>query len=457
MSDTLHIDALPDTTPVIETVCPQTEQQLIDVLLWAYSENCIIEVIGRGSKRRLGRPIAADKRLDMSGLSGIQLYQPEELVMTAAAGTPLIEIATALASHHQYLAFEPPDWGPLFGAEPQSGSIAGAFASNLSGPRRFQAGAARDHLLGFRAVNGRGELFRSGGRVIKNVSGYDLSKLLCGSFGTLAVLAETTFKVMPQPRGECSLLLPGLSPPAASSAMTALLAAPLPVTGLSYLPALASHSGNHQSAPLKIMDEGSSWLMIRLQALEPILDDYCRDVKAIIADAVGKNKVAAFLDQDESRLLWRWVGNATVFASPGPKSSSKPSSSQGDTEAFSDGDILWRLHIPPADWPMVIDRLAAGRPIDYLCDWGGGLLWVAPEDSLALAADGGAAWIRQAVAGDDAAQSGHALLFRGPESVRTRGAVFHPQSEPLAALTGRIKKAFDPASILNPGRMYPGL
>ena len=461
VSNTLSADTSSTlaNAPVIETVCPQTEQQLVDFLLWAYSEHCIIEVIGRGSKRGLGRPITVDKRLDMSGLSGIQLYQPEELVMTAAAGTPLTEIAAALAAHHQYLAFEPPDWGPLFGGEPKSGSIAGAFASNLSGPQRFHSGAARDHLLGFRAVNGRGELFRSGGRVIKNVSGYDLSKLLCGSFGTLAVLAETTFKVMPQPRGECSLLLPGLSPLAASSAMKSLLGTSLPVTGLSYLPPLSSRSrdDSHQSGPLNILDEGCSWLMVRVQALEPTLRDHCRDIKTILANDIGK--IASILEKEDSRFLWRWVGNATLFALPQPGVSMDSPSSQSDTRILLTEHIVWRLHIPPACWPTVVERLAREQPIRYLCDWGGGLLWVAPEDpdTPELAADGGAAWIREAVIGEEPGHSGHALLFRGPESLRAHGAVFHPQNQPLAALTGRIKKAFDPAAILNPGRMYQGL
>ncbi len=447
--------------PVIETVRPQTEQQLVDFLLWAYHEGCKTEVIGGGSKRNLGHPMAVDKRLDLSGLTGIRLYQPEELVMTAAAGTRLSTIASALAEHRQYLAFEPPDWGPLLSAPPQSGSIAGAFASNLSGPGRFQAGAARDHLLGFRAVNGRGELFRSGGRVIKNVSGYDLSKLICGSFGTLAVLSQTTFKVMPQPRGECSLLVPDLLPSAASHAMITLLQTSLPVTGLSYLPVLSSRvkKGSYWLDSSKILDQGHSWLMVRLHASAPVLGDHCREIRRILGCDTDKKKESILVEATDSVALWRWVGNATLFDPCQSGALSDSSFSQTGSEELPAEDILWRLHVPPAHWSAVVDCLAAEQPIRYLCDWGGGLLWVAPEDATIsdIAVDGGAGWIRKAVIDGDPSQSGYALLFRGPQALRAHVAVFHPPGQPLADLSRRIRKAFDPAGILNPGRICQDL
>src|SRR5207245_1486639 len=169
-----------------------------------------IEVIGHGSRRAIGRPLQTDLTLDLSALARVTLYEPEELVLSARAGTPIAEIEALVASHGQQLAFEPIDYGPLFGTAPGRGTIAGALAANASGPRRIKAGAARDHVLGFSAVSGRGETFKSGGRVVKNVTGYDLSKLMAGSWGTLAVLTEVTIKVLPRPQTEATVLLHGL-------------------------------------------------------------------------------------------------------------------------------------------------------------------------------------------------------------------------------------------------------
>src|SRR5438045_4268573 len=158
-----------------------------------------LEVVGGGSKRRLGRPLQTAHTLELSRLSGIRDYAPSELVLTAGAATPLAEIERALSEHNQMLAFEPPGWGGLLGVEDAAPTLGGILACNLSGPRRIKAGAARDHFLGFSAVSGRGEIFKAGGKVVKNVTGYDLPKLMAGSYGTLAALEEATVKVLPQP------------------------------------------------------------------------------------------------------------------------------------------------------------------------------------------------------------------------------------------------------------------
>ena len=162
---------------------------------------------GQGSKLALGKPMTCDQVLDLSGLSGVVDYAPEELVVTLRAGTPMREVEALLAQRNQMLAFEPPDLGPLLGREAGQGTLVGAVMGNLAGPRRLSAGAARDHLLGFSGVNGRGEAFKSGGKVMKNVTGYDLSKLLAGSWGTLAVLDEVSVKVLPAPDQTRTLML----------------------------------------------------------------------------------------------------------------------------------------------------------------------------------------------------------------------------------------------------------
>ena len=190
-----------------EDLRPTTPEELKELIAWAAAEEAALEILGAGSKRALGRPVEAERRVHLAGLAGITLYEPAELVMAARAGTPLAEIEERLAASQQQLAFEPPDYGLLLGGAAKGGTIGGAFACNLAGPRRIKAGAARDHLLGVQAATGRGELIKSGGRVVKNVTGYDLCKLLTGSFGTLAVMSEVTFKVLPAPPETATLLL----------------------------------------------------------------------------------------------------------------------------------------------------------------------------------------------------------------------------------------------------------
>jgi len=181
---------------------PRDAKDVEAAVAWALAEVKTLEIVGHGSKRGIGRAAQWDLSLDLSDLSGVTLYEPEELVLSARAGTPLAEIETLLAAHNQELAFEPMDYGPVFGAPAGCGTIGGTIAANLSGPRRIKAGAARDHFLGVSAVSGRAETFKSGGRVVKNVTGYDLCKVLAGSHGTLAVMTDVTVKVLPRAETE---------------------------------------------------------------------------------------------------------------------------------------------------------------------------------------------------------------------------------------------------------------
>ena len=167
---------------------------------WALGEGKALELVGHGSKQAIGRPAQTDATLDLSALTGITLYEPEELVLSAKAGTPIAEIEALVGAEGQQLAFEPMDYAAILGAAAGRGTIGGVLAANLSGPRRIKAGAARDHFLGCTAVSGRGETFKSGGRVVKNVTGYDLCKLMAGSWGTLAAMTEVTIKTLPGAR-----------------------------------------------------------------------------------------------------------------------------------------------------------------------------------------------------------------------------------------------------------------
>src|SRR4051812_42301802 len=203
---------------------PDNASQVEDAVRWALDRGKALEVLGGGSKRMIGRPAQTDLTLDLSAMTGVLLYEPEELVLSARAATSLAEIEAIIAAEGQEIAFEPMDFTALLGGSSVGSTIGGILAANVSGPRRFKAGAARDHLLGFRAVSGRGEVFKSGGRVVKNVTGYDLCKVLAGSFGTLAAMTEVTVKVLPRPETEVTVLLIGLDDKQAVATMTAAMA-----------------------------------------------------------------------------------------------------------------------------------------------------------------------------------------------------------------------------------------
>ena len=263
-------------------VAPESEAQVADFLRWALAEEMPVELIGNGSKRRLGAvqgpTLQAAHTLSLRGMSGITLYEPEELVLRALPGTTIAEITDTLAAKNQMLAFEPPDWGPLFGAPAGTGTLGGAIGCNLAGPRRIRHGAARDHLLGFRAVNGRGESFKSGGRVMKNVTGYDLSKLIAGSMGTLAAMTEITLKVLPRAEKLRTVLIYGLEPDAATRAMVRAQQQPFEVTGAAYLPAKMAA----QSAIDLVRAPGTSVTAIRLEGAPASTADRCARLRTLL-------------------------------------------------------------------------------------------------------------------------------------------------------------------------------
>ena len=389
----------------------------------ALEEGWRLELVGGGSKRGLGGPVTATHRLDLSALSGIHLYEPEELVMTAGPATPLVEIEAALAAEGQQLAFEPPDPGPLWGGQPGRGTIGGVFACNLSGPRRVKAGAARDHLLGVKAVSGHGEAFKAGGRVVKNVTGYDLCKLLAGSYGTLAALTEVTFKVLPAAAKTRTLLLFGLTDEAAGRVLIEAATSPHDPSGLAHLPAaLAS-----LSAVSYVTQEQTSVTAIRLEGPAPSVEVRLAALKA----GLGAGRPMAELHGHNSGLLWREIGDVHRFL--------------GGIGLEGDG-TLWRLSVPPASGPGVTARLAAAGVMGarWYYDWGGGLIW--------LALPGGDPQA-QAVRGVIASCGGHATLVRASRAARAALPVFQPQPAAEAALALRVKESFDPRHILNPGRL----
>ncbi len=389
-----------------------------------------VEIVAGASKRGLGRPLQVPRILDLSRLSGIRDYQPAELVLTAAAATPLAEIEAALAPARQMLAFEPPDWRNLLGGGGEP-TLGGTLACNLSGPRRIKAGAARDHFLGFRAVSGRGEVFKSGGKVVKNVTGYDLSKLLAGSYGTLAALEEVTVKVLPRPEHTETVVLCGLDPPAAAAVMSRALNAPHEVSGAAYLPAGAT-------IPSAGLADASGIAAFRLEGPAPSVSFRRERLLAELA----ADREATVLEEDASIALWRAIC---------------------DVEPLADlpDHAVWRVSVAPSRGAALGQAIARSAEATWFADWGGGLLWVAvalkkERAGSERAEDGGAKVIRTAIRGADGRGGGHATLIKAPAALRRSVPVFEPQPPALAALSARVKESFDPRHILNPGRMVEG-
>jgi glycolate oxidase FAD binding subunit len=397
---------------------PADIEELRDAVGAALTAAEPVELVAGGSKRGLGRPLQTAHTLDLTRLAGIRDYAPSELVLTAGAATPLAEIERVLAAAGQMLAFEPPDWRGLLGAEAAAPTLGGALACNLSGPRRIKAGAARDHFLGFRAVSGRGEIFKAGGKVVKNVTGYDLPKLMAGSYGTLAALEEVTVKVLPRPETVATVLLAGLAPEAAIPAMSAALSSPHEVSGAAYLPT---------GTPMPLALPGRpGCVALRIEGPAPSVA-FRRD--SLLREA-GQGQI---LGEADSLALWRAIGDVAPLAGLA-------------------GRAVWRISVAPARGAVLGAALARSLDAAWFLDWGGGLLWLAVDGQ----EDGGAQAIRAAIHGADGRDTGHAMLVTGSAGLRRAVPVFEPQAAPLAALSRRVKEAFDPRHLLNPGRMVEG-
>ena len=403
-----------------DNLAPADADGLADAVRWAVAGEHPLEVIAGGSKRALGRPVQSAATLSLAAFDGIVDYQPSELVLTAGAATPLATIQAAVEAERQMLAFEPADYGPLLGAA-EPATLGGALACNLSGPRRIKAGAARDHFLGVHAVSGRGERFKAGGRVVKNVTGYDVCKLLAGSYGTLALMHEVSIKILPAPERTRTALVFGLEPALALEALGAALGSAHEVSGAAHMSAEVAA----RSAVSYVSGAGAAVSAVRVEGFPASVEARCEALRELL----GRFGVVEELHSKNSATLWREIRDARPFA--------------GDERP------LWRLSVPPASGASAAARVAEAADVRTLYDWGGGLVWLA----VGGAPDAGEAVVRAAVA----AVGGHATLVRADAPTRAARAVFQPQAAGLAALTARLKRAFDPAGVLNPGRMYAGV
>lgn len=373
---------------------PKTEHELADLI----SSSGPFVVLGTGSKQRYGRTVKADDTLCLVKFSGVEIYEPEELILEAGAATPLSDIQNLLAEQQQMLAFDPPDHGHLWGSS-NSGSICGLLATAMAGPRRIKAGSARDHVLGVRGVTGRGEIFKAGARVVKNVTGYDMPKLMAGSFGTLAALTTVTFKVLPAPETEETVLIPKLDDATAMTVMSDALQSQAEISAAAHVPGQGTY--------------------LRFEGIA--LSVAARRDRFVSALPL----TCELLHAEPSREVWARIRNCKVYAHDAARA-------------------LWRISVAPNEGAALAAAITAQADAQYYFDWGGGLLWLSVPAAQA-------AIVRNHVV------TGHATLYAAPDDVRQSIGVFQPQSPTVAALTARVKTAFDPAAKLNPGRMYKGV
>jgi glycolate oxidase FAD binding subunit len=377
---------------------PSDTEALISVVQSAADEGRRLNVRGGGSKSKVGAACENADILDMSAFSSVIDYDPAELVLTVQSGASLASVQALVASEGQMLAFEPFDYGPVLGRETEAATIGGTVAAGVAGSRRVSAGAARDHVLRVVAVSGRAETFATGAKVVKNVTGYDLPKLITGSWGRLAAVSELTLKVLPKPQSATTLVYRNLSPDRASGLMLQAMASKAYVAAAAHVPA----DGNAEAITALRLEGVDPSIRARIEMLGSVLGDYTP------GDALDEIGADAFWGQ---------------FRTLKPLSDTQP---------------LWRVNVPASSWVAVTEALAA-FDTRWMIDWAGNLIW--------LTTDAPGALVREAAAGVE----GHAMLMRGSPP---DGPVptFHPQTPALAKLESRLRRAFDPNGVFETGR-----
>jgi glycolate oxidase FAD binding subunit len=390
----------------MQTCRPDSDDQVAAIIRDAQASGTSLVVEGNGSKRALGRPSSGTAVLSVSGLSGILSYEPDEMVVTVRAGTPLLELEALLAKKGQSLAFEPSGLSAFLGEPHGRATIGGTIAAGISGPRRFSAGAPRDHLLGFRAIDGRGEPFRAGGKVVKNVTGYDLPKLAAGSFGTLFVITEMTLRAVPCGSASAFVVMRELEPAHALGLLRRASASAADPTGLAFVPALTAQALTGQSSTLALF---------RLEGEAAGVDARAMELRRLLGAG------ASMLDPVEGLRLFAALRDLSPL--------------------FAHEAAVWKVSVPPSNAMQAIEKLS---PKNWFADWAGGAVWCEPGK------DTDPHGIARAL-------GGHATLFRRGGKEPAQQEPFAPLEPATLALTRRLKAAFDPSHTLNPGRMYEGI
>ena len=404
------------------TFNPSNSADVKETVEWALSSATPMAIVGNNSKKFLGQPTNLDVTLDLSNLKGIITYEPSELVLTARPGTTLKEVGDILEERGQELAFEPPDYGAFFGQDSDRATLGGTIACNLSGPRRIRAGGARDHFLGMQAVNGRAEIFKAGGKVVKNVTGYDLCKLIAGSYGTLALLTETTLKVLPKSEKVRTVLVSGLTDQSALSIFEKLTAGPAEPTALAHLPTNIAKRSN-----VDLISESSmSISAIRMEGPAPSVLQRTKTLLQYL-QPFGHTEE---LHGHKSATFWKEIADLHPFVE-------------------NLNSTIWRIIVPPSRSSSITQTLSERFDISWFYDWAGGLIWIESE----FEADALHGAIRAGVA----EAGGQALVIRKGNGLSVSTEVFQPLPRPIFQLNYRVKQAFDPKSIFNPGRVYTGI
>ena len=406
---------------------PEKEKEVSDIIKKLYKSNVPIEIIGSGSKRKIGKPLQCGKTLSLSKLDGIIEYQPEELYIKVKAGTKIDKIENALRKNKQQLAFEPIDFGYLFTGKSDCGTAAGQVACNISGPRRFKAGSTRDHILGFKAVNGRGEIIKSGGTVVKNVTGYDLSKLICNSFGTLAALTEITFKVLPASDESKTLVIHNLGIDSAPDYLDRATSSSNEISGASFLPVnpVCKKCDMNIENVFKLNDlkYKGSLTALRLEGSKKSIDKRAENLKKEL-------KIQEFYSSEletlQSEIFWKKIKNLEFFSLT--------------------KNNIFRIVIPPSECINLIYELP--KNFKYFLDWGGAVIWMEGCDISEQKFES----IRKKVI----RHKGYVSMIKYSDHLPYVEDVFTINSVRFN-ISQNIKKSFDPKRILNPGKMYTGI
>ena len=402
-----------------DTFKPSSREEIAEIIKNCYKKSIPLEINGKKSKNKIGRNFQSEKTLDLSGYSGIIEYKPEELYIKVKSGTPLKEILEAIDKNNQQLAFEPIDFGFLFEGKSNGGTIGGVVACNFAGPRRFKVGSARDHVLGFQGINGKGEIIKSGGTVVKNVTGYDLCKLVSGSYGTLTVLTELSIKVLPKSESSKTLII---NNPHLKKAMeylgTALSSSTDPSGGVFYPERFENNfvfnDLTHKGALTAIRIEGPT-------------NSVDQRISRLVKELSLLENEYSVLDNFQTDLFWSKTRNLEVFSNL--------------------KNNLLRVVVPVSETLNVIQKLKKYE-INYFLDWGGNLIWLELE-TISLK-------ILREIKEITQEHSGYFTIIKLEDDLKASADIF--TIDPIKyKISEKIKKSFDPKRIFNPGKMYSGI
>ena len=406
---------------------PQNEREVATLIRKFYKSNIPIELIGSGSKRKIGKTLQCAKTLNLSKLNGIIEYLPEELYIKVKAGTSIKAIEQELKKNNQQLAFEPIDFGYFLNGKSDYGTAAGQVACNISGSRRFKVGSIRDHVLGFRGVNGRGEIIKSGGVVVKNVTGYDLSKLICGSYGTLVALTEITFKVLPLPEESKTLVINNQKIEKAVHFLDKSISSSNDISGAVFFPDRPMISGSSMNIEntfkLNDLKQEGSITAIRIEGSKNSID---HRIKNLINELQITNLNIAILEVHQSEVFWNKVKALEFFSN-------------------SKNNII-RIVIPPSECVNLIYQFSS--KFKYYLDWGGALMWL---EVFELSEE-----MFESIRKKVVKRGGYVTMIKNSNYLPYVEDVFTISSERFN-ISQNIKKSFDPKRILNPGKMYTGI